>query len=84
MTPKAQEQWFELRRAQAPVERATAVLRWSHLASEIRLKRLRERNPQASDAELMALWTEETYRGTVDASFLARACDAIRTRVVDD
>ena len=50
------------------------------MASQIRMKRLRERNPGASEAELLALWTEETYRGTVDAAFLARACEAIRSR----
>lgn len=57
-----------------------AVLRWNHMANLIRLDRLRQRNPDASDWELMALWTEETYRGKVDAGFLARACDAIRSR----
>jgi len=47
---------------------------------QLRMKLLSDRNPGVSQAELMALWTEETYRGSVDAGFLARACEAIRKR----
>jgi hypothetical protein len=52
----------------------------AHLGDLIRLSAIRERNPGLSEAELMALWTEETYRGQVDADFLARACADIRAR----
>lgn len=80
MTRSAQERWEDLRHKQSPVERATAVLRWTQMASQIRMSRIRARHPDASEAEMLALWTEETYRGTVDADFLARACAAIRNR----
>jgi hypothetical protein len=53
-------------------------MRWGQLTAQIRYDRFRERNPGASEAELLALWTEETYRGSVDAGFLARVCRAIR------
>jgi hypothetical protein len=56
---------------------------WSRrqsLFARNRYNLLARRNPGASDAELMALWVEETYRGTVDPGFLARACAAIRAR----
>jgi hypothetical protein len=78
MTPETAEQWLALRRRQSQVDRATAVLHWAHTGSQIRMEQLRQRNPGASDAELLALWTEETYRGTVNADFLARVCAAIR------
>ena len=33
-----------------------------------------------ADAEVLALWTEETFRDSVDPVFLARACAEIRRR----
>lgn len=42
---------------------------------------LAARHPDAPESELMALWTEQTYRGKVDPDFLARACAAIRAGV---
>jgi hypothetical protein len=78
MTPEAAEQWLMLRRRQSQVDRATAVLRWAHTGSQIRMEQMRQRNPGASDAELLALWTEQTYRGSVDDDYLARVCTAIR------
>lgn len=59
-------------------ERVAAWAGRQHLANLHRYNLLARRNPGASDAELMALWVEETYRGTVDPGFLARACAAIR------
>lgn len=61
-------------------ERVAAWAQRQHVANLHRYNLLARRNPGASDAELMALWVEETYRGTVDAGFLARACAAIRAR----
>ena len=62
------------------VERVSAWSDRMHLANMHRYNLIARRNPGASDAELMALWVEETYRGTVDPAFLARACEAIRAR----
>jgi hypothetical protein len=78
MTSEVVEQWLALRRSQSQVERATAVMHWGQMAAEIRFQRFRERHPGASDEELLALWTEETYRGSVDPQYLARVCALIR------
>ena len=59
-------------------ERAEWWLRRIGEMSDLRLHMLRQRNPGASDAELLALWTEQTYRGSVDDDYLARVCTAIR------
>lgn len=54
------------------------MLNWTHQLNLLRYTAIRARNPAASEAELISLWTEETYRDTVDPAFLARACAAIR------
>ncbi len=72
------ERW----RAMAPPDRLTYMLRWTHQLNLFRYNAIRARHPEASEAELMAIWTEETYRGTVAPGFLARACAAILARGV--
>ncbi|MCY3603925.1 MAG: hypothetical protein OXH12_12710 [Chloroflexi bacterium] len=47
---------------------------------EARMCTLREQYPDASEAELTAIWTEERYRDSLPADFLARAVKAIRER----
>ena len=47
---------------------------------QARMGMLREEHPEASEAELTALWTEERYRDSLPADFLARAVAAIRAR----
>ncbi len=61
-------------------ERAMWWLNRVHSFNLLRYNAIRARNPAASESELIALWTEETYRDTVDPAFLARACAAIRAR----
>lgn len=60
------------------VERMERMLLWGHELDLMRYEFIRSRHPGAAEAELMALWTEQTYRGSVDPGFLARACAAIR------
>ena len=43
-----------------------------------RYNRIRCANPGASEPEILALWTEETYRDSVPAERLARLCAMIR------
>lgn len=50
----------------------------AHTAQLLRLTALRQRHPEASEQELIAIWTEERYRDRLPADFLARACEAIR------
>ncbi len=45
-----------------------------------RVGMLRQEHPDASEAELTAIWTEERYRDSLPAAFLARAVAAIRER----
>lgn len=47
---------------------------------EARMGMLRKEHPDASQAELTAIWTEERYRDSLPADFLARAVQAIRER----
>jgi hypothetical protein len=79
-TPEAaahhREWWLGL----TPVERLTWWLRRAHSTDTLRLNLIRQRNPGASEAELIALWTEETYRHSLDPAFLAKALAAIRAR----
>jgi hypothetical protein len=56
------------------------MLRWSGELNRARLHLLAARHPGASDAELLALWTEQSYRGTVPDALLDRALAAIRAR----
>ncbi len=61
-------------------ERLTWMFDFVHEHNTARYEAIRRRNPEASAAELTALWTEETYRDRLPADFLARALAAIRER----
>ena len=56
------------------------MLDLSEMYVGVRLGMLRKEHPEASEAELTALWTEERYRDSLPADFLARAVAAIRAR----
>lgn len=47
---------------------------------ELRYNLIAARNPNASEAEILALWTEQTYRDSMEPTALARWCDMIRAR----
>ena len=64
----------------SPGERLDSMLGLTHLFIEPRLAVLRVEHPDASEAELTAIWTEERYRDSLPADFLARAIAAIRAR----
>jgi len=68
------------RRALTGVERLDEMLKWGDLGNQIRYEMIRQRNPGASECELVALWTEETYRHSLDTAFLTEALAAIRAR----
>ncbi len=61
-------------------ERVQCMLDLSNMGIQARMSTLREQHPDASEAELTAIWTEERYRDSLDPEFLARACAAIRAR----
>ena len=61
-------------------ERLQCMLDLANIGIEGRMSTLREQYPDASEAELTAIWTEERYRDSLDPEFLARACAAIRAR----
>lgn len=63
-----------------PGERLDAMLELVSLFVERRMGMLRKEHPDASEAELTAIWTEERYRDSLPADFLARAVAAIRAR----
>lgn len=63
-----------------PGERLDTMLELARLFVEPRMGVLREEHPDASEAELTAIWTEERYRDSLPADFLARAVAAIRAR----
>ncbi len=46
----------------------------------MRLTRIALQHPGLPDYEHLAIWTDETFRGTVDDSLLDRACAEIRRR----
>lgn len=63
------------------VARATEVLRWGHTLNLARYNRIRQQHPEAPEQEILALWTEETYRDSVPAERLAHLCQMIRDDV---
>lgn len=72
-----QRQWWL---GLAPEERVAWMMDFTQAINEVRYGALRQRHPDATPAELDALWVEETYRDSLDPEFLARAADAIRAR----
>ncbi len=64
----------------SPGERLDSMLDLTGLFIEPRMGVLRKEHPEASEAELTALWTEERYRDSLPADFLARAVAAICAR----
>ena len=62
------------------IERLERMLNWCHEVNCIRMHRIEQNNPGATEGEVLALWTEETFRDTVDPGLLARACAEIRRR----
>ena len=64
----------------SPGERLDSMLDLTGLFIEPRMGVLRKEDPDASEADLTALWTEERYRDSLPADFLARAVAAIRAR----
>lgn len=76
MAARHREWWLRLSGA----ERLQSMLDLANMGIEARMCTLREQYPDASEAELTAIWTEERYRDSLPADFLARAVKAIRER----
>ncbi len=76
MAARHREWWLGLSEG----ERLQLMLDLANAGIEARVGMLREEHPEASEAELTALWTEERYRDSLPAGFLARAVAAIRAR----
>lgn len=76
MAARHQEWWLGLSEA----ERLQSMLELANAGIEARMGMLRNEHPDASEAELTAIWTEERYRDSLPADFLARAVAAIRAR----
>jgi hypothetical protein len=81
-TPEAFQRMQAIWLAKTGEERLEWWSRQMHAANMTRWNLIRDRNPGASEAEVDALWVEETYqdRHDIDPEFLARACDHIRAR----
>ncbi len=76
MAARHRERWLGLSGA----ERLQSMLDLAKMGIEARMSTLHEQFPDASEAELTAIWTEERYRDSLPADFLARAVKAIRER----
>ncbi len=76
MAARQREWWLGL----SGGERLTWMFEFVHERNTARYEAIRARNPELSDGELTALWTEETYRDRLPADFLARALAVIRER----
>ncbi len=76
MAARHREWWLGLRES----ERLQLMLDLANAGIEARMGMLRQEHPDASEAELTAIWTEERYRDSLPADFLARAVAAIRSR----
>ena len=76
MAARHREWWLGL----AGAERLQLMLDLANAGIEARMSLLRQEHPDASEAELTAIWTEERYRDSLPADFLARAVAAIRAR----
>lgn len=48
--------------------------------NEVRVQRIRRLNPGATDADVYAIWVEDTYKDDLDPEFLKTVQHAIRTR----
>ena len=70
----------ELWMLRSPGERLDDLLNLANAFIGARMGMLRREHPDASEAELTAIWTEERYRDSLPADFLARAVAAIRAR----
>lgn len=77
-TADAHEQWTRIWSGLAPAERAKTLLERAAMAREMRRAMLRRQHPGLSDAEINALWLEQTYRGTVPDALLDDALRHIR------
>ena len=79
-TPEAaallRERWLGL----TLQERLTEKLEWCGFMNKVRYDLLRQRNPGAPESEIVALWTETTYRDSLKPEVLAGALAAIRAR----
>ncbi len=76
MAARHREWWLGLGEG----ERLQLMLDLANAGIEARMGILRQQHPDASEAELTAIWTEERYRDSLPADFLARAVAAIRER----
>lgn len=76
MAARHRQWWLGL----AEAERLQLMLDLANAGIEARMAVLRREHPAASEAELTAIWTEERYRDSLPADFLARAVAAIRAR----
>jgi hypothetical protein len=67
-------------KAMTPQERLGQALDLGDLAYRIRLHRIAQQHPGLPGYEHIAIWTEETYRGTVPDRLLDGALAEIRRR----
>lgn len=76
MAARHREWWLGL----SGGERLQLMMDLANAGIEARMGMLRKEHPEASEAEITAIWTEERYRDELPADFLARAVAAIRAR----
>ena len=73
---RQQEWWLGL----TGEERLEYMLNFQETIRQVQKENILLRYPGASDAEVDAIWVEETYRDELDSEFLKAAAESIRTR----
>jgi hypothetical protein len=56
------------------------MLEWTYMVRQVSFEGLRARRPHVSENELLALWTEQTYRQSMPPEWVAKAVALIRER----
>src|SRR5437773_1406116 len=79
-TPEFWETYLRWWRGLSGGERVERWLERISAFDELRYERIREKNPNAGERELVVLWTEQTYRQSMPAEWVAKAVALIRER----
>jgi uncharacterized protein (DUF924 family) len=79
-TPEFWESYLRWWRQLSGEERAQRWLERISSFDDLRYERLREKHPTAAEHELLALWTEQTYRHSMPPDWVAKAVALIRAR----
>ncbi len=79
-TPEFWATYLAWWRGLSGAERAERWLERISSYDDLRYERIREKHPGASENELLALWTEQTYRQSMPPEWVTKAVSMIRER----